>query len=218
LGARPVLVPSPFVSARSWAAMAKVLPGAVVADYGVVEGPDWYGRVAAEVARQAPDEPWVAVMHSGAGGFAPELAAASERLAGLIFVDAVLPYPGQSCLSTAPTPLVAALRRVTEDGVLKPWNQWFETDPAKALIPDAELRRAFAAELPRVPFAFLEAVAPDRRQWERLPTAYVQLSEAYAKTAEKAEARGWTVRRSRMHHLAMLSDPEAVAGLIAEFL
>jgi hypothetical protein len=193
------------------------MPDAIAADYGGVSGPDWYDGVARRVASQVGDEPWIAVLHSGAGGFAPAMAAASPTLAGFIFVDAVLPYPGQSCLATAPADHVENLKRLTTDGRLAPWNQWFEPDPTPRLIPDVRHREAFIADLPRVPFAFLEAVAPAQSQWERLPCAYVQLSRIYQETADKAQQRGWPVRRARLHHLAMLSDPEAVAGLLRGF-
>ena len=213
---RLVLVPSPFVGANSWGALARALPDALAADYDGVSGPDWYDGMAKRVAAQADGRPWIAVMHSGAGGFAPALAAASTDIASLIFVDAVLPYPGRSCLENAPADLAAQLRRLTTAGHLPTWNQWFGEDPTPRLVPDHDARAAFIAELPRVPFAFLEAVCPVDRRWEALPAAYVQLSKGYADTADQAEQRGWTVRRARLHHLAMLSDPDKVAELLTD--
>lgn len=192
------------------------MPEAVVVDYGGVRGPRWYEDVAEAVAAQAGEGPFVAVLHSGAGGFAPAIAtAARPRLAGLVFLDAVLPYPGVSCLSTAPEPLVAHLRRITTDGGLAAWNRWFPEDPTPTMIPDEHLRAAFVADLPRTPFAFLEAVCPSDA-WEHVPAAYVQLSQGYAATAAKAEARGWPLLRADLHHLAMASDPEAVANLLRD--
>lgn len=213
---RLVLVHSPFVGPVSWQATAAVLPDAVVVDYGGVRGPDWYGRVGREVAVQAGAAPWTAVLHSGAGGFAPALAAASASLAGFVFIDAILPHPGRSVLDTAPAELAAHLRRVTTDGRLAPWNRWFDVDPTPRMIPDADARAAFVADLPRTPFAFLEAVAPDHAGWEALPAAYLQLSRTYHQTADRAAARGWTVRRERLHHLAMASDPRRIAELLNE--
>jgi len=209
--ARLVLVPSPFVGPSSCAATAAALPGALAADYGVVSGPDWYAGPARRIAAQADGRPWLAVMHSGAGGFAPAIAAAAADLAGLIFVDAVMPYPGRSCLATAPDALAAQLRALTTDGLLAPWNQWFGDDPTPRLIPDDEARAVFLADLPRLPFAFLEAVAPPDAAWTRLPAAYLQLSKGYEATADAAAARGWPVRRLRLNHLAMASHPDAVA-------
>ncbi len=213
---RLVLVHSPFVGPEAWRATAAVLPEAIVADYGGVCGPDWYGRVGRAVAKEAGEAPWTAVLHSGAGGFAPALAAASASLAGFIFVDAILPQPGRSVLETAPADFADRLRQVTTDGLMAPWNQWFDEDPTLRMIPDEAVRAAFVADLPRTPFAFLEAVAPDHAVWEAIPAAYIQLSRTYEAAADRAAARGWTVRRERLHHLAMASNPARIAELLLE--
>lgn len=212
---RLVLVHSPFVGPWAWRATAAHLQDAVAPD-STVQGPDWYADVAARVAAAAGDAPWVAVLHSGAGGFAPSLAAATRGLAGLIFIDAILPHPGKSVVENAPADLIERLRALTTDGRLAPWNRWFEVDLAERLIPDPEARAAFVADLPRTPFAFLEVVAPNEDAWEALPAAYIQLSRTYDAAAGRAAARGWTVRRERSHHLAMVSDPSWIASLLKE--
>jgi hypothetical protein len=205
------LVPSPFVGAGSWTPVAALSPQFVVADYGGVSGPDWYGGVAARVVEQVDDGPWIGALHSGAGGFAPALSTAAGRLIGLIFVDAAFPYPGRSWLETAPEDLAGRLRRIAADGVLPPWNAWFGVDPTLRLIPDEAVRQAFIADLPKVPFAFLEARSPDVADWERVPAAYLQLSGAYEAEADRARARGWRTRTERLDHLAMTSNPAAVS-------
>ena len=210
-----MLVHSPFVGAGCWRAVAAKLPGAGAADYGGVTGPHWYSAAAARISAAAGEGDWIAVLHSAAGAFAPALAAAAPRLAGFVFIDAVLPTPGRSWLDTAPPALAAHLAGLVAGGRLAPWNAWFEPDPAARLIADAGLRGAFVAELPRVPWAFLEACSPADDGWARLPAAYVQLSAAYAEEAAVAEARGWTVRRAPLNHLAMLADPDKVAALVA---
>lgn len=211
---RPVLIPSPFVGAVSWRPTADALPDALALDYGGACAPDWYEGVARRIVAQCDTRPWIAVFHSGAGGFAPALAAAAVSLAGLIFVDAVLPYPGRSMIAAVPASFAELLRRVTTNGYLAPWNTWFGPDPLPGLIPDAEARTAFVRDLPRVPFAFLEAASPDKSEWERLPAAYVQLSRGYDKESAEAERRGWTVVRAKLHHLAITSDPAKVAELL----
>jgi hypothetical protein len=193
-----------------------MLPDAAAIDYGGVRGPDWYEGVGARVAAAAGASPWIAVLHSGAGGFAPAIAAAAANLAGLIFVDAVLPYPGRSWLEHAPAALAERLRRLAADGHLPPWNQWFDADPAPRLIADAARRSTFVQELPRAPFAFLEAACPAEHRWERLPAAYAQLSTAYDAEAAQAGERGWAVRSARLNHLAMLSHPDKVAAVLSE--
>lgn len=210
---RLALVPSPFTGAEAWRPLSEHLPAAMAVDYGGVRAPDWYDGVAARVAEAIGPGPWIAVLHSGAGAFAPSLAGAGA--AGLIFVDAVRPHPGRSLRQVDPD-IVTRLEARASDGRLEPWNRWFEQDPLPRLLPDEAMRAAFVADLPRPSVAFLDAVAPDIDAWERLPAAYVQLSRRYAAQAEWAVARGWPVRRAELHHLAPASHPDAVADLLGE--
>ncbi|MBV8683857.1 MAG: alpha/beta fold hydrolase [Caulobacteraceae bacterium] len=216
--ARPriVLIASPFVSASSWALVANMSPGFLALDYGGVRGPDWYGGVAARIVEKVDGETWIGALHSGAGGFAPALAAAARRLAGLIFVDAALPYPGRSWLEAAPQALADRLPRMARGGILPPWNEWFARDPTARLFADDVTREAFVRDLPRVPFAFLDARSPSVTDWENLPVAYLQLSRAYAEEAATARARGWPTRTADLHHLAMMTQPAIVARLVAD--
>jgi hypothetical protein len=210
---RLALVASPFTGAAAWRPLAAVLPGAVAVDDVEVRGPDWYEGVARRVSAAMGTAPWIAVLHSGAGGFAPALAEAGA--AGFVLVDAVRPHPGRS-LHEVDADLVVHLERRAERGRLPPWNAWFETDPLPRLLPDAHLRAAFVADLPRTPVAFLHARPPASDRWERLPAAYLQLSSRYARQADWAESRGWPVRRAGLHHLAIASHADSVAQMIAE--
>lgn len=211
---RLVLVVSPFTGAGAWSPVAAALPDAVAADHGGVKGPDWYEGVAHRLALQADGRPWIGVLHSGAGGFAPSLARASRDLAGLVFADAILPHPGRSVLENAPAAFAQRLRDRTTDGRLAPWNEWFDQDPTLRMVLDPRARTAFVRDLPRTPFAFLEAVAPEAAGWERLPCGYLQLSRSYEATRARAEAMGWPAASARLHHLAMLSEPQQVAALL----
>ena len=210
------LIPSPFVGAVAWRAVAEVLPDGVAVDYGGVSGPDWFEGAALRIAAQMDNGPWVAVLHSGAGAFAPALADASGSLAGFIFVDAGLPTPGRSSLEGAAPEFAARLRERTTGSVLAPWNAWFDVDPTERMIPEPAARAAFIAAQPCVPFAFLEARCTGSDAWEALPAAYLQLSRVYAEAADQAAARGWQVRRVRAHHLAMASDPEVISAAIQD--
>ncbi|MFI4975450.1 MAG: hypothetical protein ACHP84_13000 [Caulobacterales bacterium] len=156
------------------------------------------------------------VLHSGAGGLAPAIAERCDRLAGLIFIDAVLPHPGRSWADTAPPGLADRLRGLAEDGMLPTWDRWFPADAIARLLPDAPTREAFLRDLPPTPLAWLDAPSPRSAEWEAIPAAFVQLSDAYADEAAEADRLGWTVRRFPLHHLAMLSDPAKVAALLMD--
>ena len=134
----------------------------------------------------------------------------------VIFADAVLPYPGRSWLQAAPSALARTLRARAVDGLAPPWTEWFGDNPISRLVGDVDLAAALSREAPPAPMAFLEASAPDANDWERLPKAYVQLSEAYAGEADEAERLGWTVTRARLHHLAMATDPVTVARILTD--
>lgn len=212
---RLALVPSPFTGAAAWRPLAQRLPQAVAVDYGGVQGPDWYDGVARRTAEAMGDGPWVAVLHSGAGAFAPSLAEAGAS--GLIFVDAVRPHPGRSLREVDPG-IVSHLEARATDGRLAPWNLWFDQDPLPRFLPDPAARDAFVADLPRPPVAFLDAPAPPSGAWERLPSAYLQLSRRYAVQADWARSRGWPVRVTDLHHLAMATHPGEVASLLCDVL
>jgi hypothetical protein len=208
---RIALIHSPFTGPNFWRPLAAVLPQALVIDYGGVSGPDWYDGAAGRICADADDRPWTAVLHSGAGGFAPSLAAHATHLKGVVFVDAVLPHPGRSAAEMAPPAQIDQLRGVTRDGLLAPWDRWFPPGLLQAWIPDDDARDAALADMPRVPFAFLEAPMPDDARWESLPSAFLQLSDGYARNAARAEGRGWPVARLASSHLGMVSEPDTVA-------
>ncbi len=72
-----------------------------------------------------------------------------------------------------------------------PWHTWFGPEGLAGLVPDATQRAHVAADVPRVPLAHLQAVAPPPRGWERVPCGYLRLSEAYAEGEVEAARRGW---------------------------
>jgi hypothetical protein len=219
---RLALIHSPLVgpSARRPTAGALQDRGlnALAVDYGGVSGPDWYGGATSRIAEAlSGDDPLVLVAHSGAGGFIPGLVdAMGSRVAGFVLVDAVMPYPGRRWLDTAPPALVERVSELAEDGVLPPWDVWFGRKPIARLLSDPALSAEFSADLPRVPFAYLQAIAPDADAWRSRPAGYVQLSDGYAAEAAEAEALGWPVRREALHHLAMLTHPARVAAVLSE--
>ncbi len=211
------LVPSPFVGPSIWREFAGLLKQARVIDYGGVEGPDWYDGPAQRIVDQMDDDPWIAVLHSSAGPFAPSLAASAKELRGLVFVDAVLPHPGSSASEIAPPGQIEQLRDIASPtGLLPKWNTWFPPTVIDSWLPDQEARAAVLADIPRVPLAFLEARAPSHHEeWEDLPATFIKLSEGYERNAARAEERGWLVKRIEASHLGMVSHADKLVAALA---
>ena len=184
---------------------------------GVIDdGPPYYrrlaGRVADEVAGACTDEAAGACAgsrvtlagHSGAGALLPAIAEAIAgrgedgtapgrdgtepgTVCGAIFVDAILPHPGQTWFETAPASLGEHLVGLARDGRLPRWNEWFPAEAVSALLPDAGLRERFVADLPELPLAYLYETAPQVACWPPARCAYLRLSEPYDEFADEAE-------------------------------
>lgn len=221
-----LLVHSPLAGPLTWEPAAAQLRHegrrvVVPSLTNVVAGPPPYHRRLAEAAARALDEggrrgPVVLVGHSGAGALLPAIAeAVGDDARGAVFVDALLPHPGSSWFGTAPAELREQVAGLTRAGRLPPWNEWFSAEVFDTLVPDAGLRERFIAGLPSVPLAYFEEPAPEAPGWVTMRCAYVCLSEAYAGMAEEAGRRGWWVHREKADHLAPLTRPARIAGLLA---
>jgi hypothetical protein len=174
----------------------------------------FYEALADQMSGQLADgEPWVLVAHSGAGALLPILAARlSPPPQGVIFVDAILPHPGRSWLDTAPAEMRNHLRAGAQMGELPSWDQWWPPGALERLIPDATMRAALVDELEPLPLAYFEEAAPAVEL--DAPAAYLQLSGAYDDEGVVAGRYGWPLVRLPLHHLAMLTHPEAVAAAL----
>ena len=218
---RFVLLHSPLLGASGWRAVA-----AELGRLGhVAETPAWprlstigegfYAVLADSVAATIDaGDPVILVAHSGAGALIPVLA---ERMpgpvAGAIFADAIQPHPGRSWFDTAPPSLRDQLRAAARSGRLPPWDQWWPPGALARLVPDPTLLAELTAELEPIPAAYFEDRAPATSL--AAPCAYLQFSGAYDQEARAAEGYGWPVARLPLHHLAMLTHPEAVAAALA---
>jgi len=78
--------------------------------------------------------------------------------------------------------------------------------------------RQFFAEIPRLPLAYFEEVAPDAAGWDSIRCGYLRLSDAYEDTAAEAVARGWPLKHYPSDHLAMVTQPEAIAAALDQML
>jgi len=217
---RFVLLHSPLLGPAAWRPVA-----AELARRGqVVEAPAWprlsgladrfyAGLTDGLAARLGSAEPLLLVAHSGAGALAPALAERlTGRVAGVIFVDAILPHPRHSWFDTAPAEMRERLRRGAVMGELPAWDAWWPPAALERLVPEDGLREGLLAELEPLPLAYFEEPAP--AAGFAGPTAYLQLSGAYDAEGKIAGRYGWPLVRLPLHHLAMLTHPEPIAAAL----
>jgi hypothetical protein len=223
-----VLLHSPLVGPSTWRPVADefrsrgrrvVVPS--LAD-ALDDGPPYYAACAERVAaalRGGQAERAVLVVHSGAGALVPAVVPVAPVVIDTVaFVDATLPYPGRAWFDTVLSGMARELRGLADDGRLPPWHEWFPPELLGRLLPDEEVRAAFAADVPRLPLAYFAEKAPADDRWERAAAGYLQLSATYDDAATEAGRRGWPVVRYEGHHLSPVVEPIAVADALTELL
>jgi hypothetical protein len=181
--------------------------------------PPYYPKyaTAAAAAVDGTSDAVVVLGHSAAGALLPAIAeGVGDRARGAVFVDAMPPQPGRSWFDTAPPGLETQLRGLADHGVLPPYHEWFPPGVLEDLVPDLARRRRLIAEIPRLPVAYFDEPAPPARFAESVACAFLRFGAPFDRAADKAERLGWWVARRDWDHLRMLSDPHAVADLIAQ--
>ena len=217
---RFVLIHSPLTGPQAWTRVAVELAARgfeatrpVLPPLPALTAP-LYQNLAAVVAPQylGQEGPFVLVVHSGAGGLAPSLVAASGgQVAAVLYVDAIPPHPGRSWYETASDALAASLRAKTDKaGMVPAWDQWFPPDALGSLIPDEPQRTLFLNGLSPTPAAWLEAKAPELDLPDTVGWGFLRLSKAYEREAGEARRLGWPTLRTDLHHLAMMTHPTQV--------
>ncbi|HEY2441872.1 MAG TPA: alpha/beta hydrolase [Streptosporangiaceae bacterium] len=226
MGERFVLVHSPVLGSASWAPAAAALADAghqviVPSLSGFAdEGPPYAPRLVRRACAQLPDfaaDQVVLVVHSGAGALAPYLAEAiPARGMTVVFADAGLP-PRSGAATVTDTAFLPFLRDLADDGMVRPWPQWWPADVMSGLFPGERAQRQVAGEARSLPLAFFgEQLPPLPEGWPSCRCAYLRFSEGYLDPAREARARGWPVRELPGEHLHMLIEPAAVATAIVD--
>ena len=204
-----VLLASPLLGPAVWAKVAAELRDrgravTVAPTPGPVRSPDevldaWGTVILEEQALLVP--------HSNAGLYVAALAEAHD-VAGVVFVDALLPSEAPTT-RTAEPPFRDFLEGLADDnGVLPPWTQWWPD--VSPLFPDPQVRAAVEAEQPRLPLDYFDAEVPTPSGWRSLPAAYLGFGDTYADEQADARHRGWPVETLPGLHLHQLVDPVAV--------
>lgn len=168
---------------------------------------DVFCRLAVEAGRTMNAAPLV-VGHSGAGAFLPAIGSAIGNIAGLVFVDAVVP-PAAGVHTTSPG-MSEMLDSVTEDGVLRRWLDWWPEETILDLLPNEADRIQLGADMPRVPRSFYDHDVDVPPGWSQGGCGYLMLSGAYEAELQDAGERGWPTARLDSDHLAPHTQPEAV--------
>jgi hypothetical protein len=224
-GRRFVLLHSPLLGPFSLSAAGREL-SALGAQAEVPAWPKlseisggYYAGLAREMASKidlAGRDPVVLVAHSGAGALVPALAAElMAPLAGVVFLDAVLPHPGRSWLDAAPPGTRERLRAGAQMGQLPPWDGWWPPGALEKLLPEPAVREGLVAELEPLPLAYFEEAAPPGEVTALgAPGAYLQLSDSYADEARAAGRLGWPTVSLPLNHLGPLSHPKPVASVL----
>lgn len=224
-----LLLHSPLVGPSTWRPLADVLTGrgwqvAVPDLRGALAGPPYwssYANLAAEAGGESRSD-LVLVGHSGSGPLLPAVTTAlGHSPAAYVFIDAGLPYDGETLITRAPEGFKDMLAGLTApDGRLAPWTSWWGEDAVDSLIPDPALRAEVQSDCPRVPMELLQEPLPVPSNWPDAPCCYISFTDEYEYEAEalEAEARGWPVRRVPGNHLQATVDPVSVAETINDLL
>lgn len=210
-----LLVHSPLVGPSS---LARLADAAADADLRVAlpdltsmadsDSPhDDYCRLAVDAGRKMAAAPLL-VGHSGAGAFLPAIGSAIGRIAGLVFVDALLP-PAAGVHTTSPG-MREMLDSVTEDGVLRRWLDWWPEETIVDLLPNEADRVGLEADMPRLPRSFYDRDVEVPLGWSQGGCGYLMLSPAYDAMLHEADERGWPTARLDSDHLAPHTQPAAV--------
>ena len=161
----------------------------------------------------------VLVGHSYGGMVVTAAAAkAARRVEKIVYLDAMVPEPGQSGFDLFPPAIADRWRKKAQekgDGWLVP-----PTLDARAMgLDDPKQAARVDAKLTPMPLAtFEEKLAFDAAALAKVERSYIRCGKfsGFGPTAERVRKLGWPVRTLDCGHDAMLIAPEALAKLLLE--
>ena len=170
------------------------------------------------LAQVAGGAPPIVVAHSNAGNYIPGITAGTA-IAGVVFVDAVLPPFNGGQWRVVPTALGTELAKRATGGVLPRWTRWWPTAMMQPLFPDSAVFERIDEVTPRIDASYLTGVLQAPAGWaSELPAAYLAFGDTYSAELGRAVAAGWPNRTLELAHLGLLSSPEAVVSAIEALL
>lgn len=131
-----------------------------------------------------------------------------ERIAQLIYLDALVPENGQAAADIVPEMVAAMAEAAQEVGdgwqiPHHPPHPQKTPHPLKTLTESVELQNPVAAQLPRTYILFTQNSFPFAPQ--------------LANIAARAQTEGWTYRELAVDHTAPETHPDLIANLLLEF-
>ena len=102
------------------------------------------------------------------------------------------------------------------DGLVPPWSEWWGDEAMAVLVPDGERRAVVTSQLRSVPIELFETPIDVPAHWYEISSAYLLLGEPYRRDANTATAWGWPVVERLGGHLDIVTDPDALARVIAD--
>ena len=228
-----VLVHGAFADGSSWSGVIERLQARgiqVTAPAIPLRGIEIDSAYLASVFEQTPG-PVLAVGHSYGGAVISNAAMQAHNVVGLVFVSAFAPEEGETLGEVTPTSKDAVLgpalvpHRYPSPNGGEPAVE-LAIDPAKfhdafaADLPAAQAAVMAATQRPIAEAAFSEANGPPA--WKNLPSwAVVSTGDKAAGTdltRSMAERAGAAITELEGSHVIMVSQPEAVSGVIVEAL
>lgn len=149
------------------------------------------------------------VGHSGAGAFLPAIGSAvGGKLAGLIFVDALVP-PANRPYSPSQE-MNVLLDSVTDGNHLLPWLEWWPPKVVELFLPDPADRHLLTSDMPTVPRSFYDRPITNPSGWTEGHCGYLQLSQTYRPEREQASKWDWPTVSIDANHLSIVTQPRVI--------